>query len=658
MMKYLRWLIYGICVFSQLNAGDCCRQTTMTAPKYCGGFFGDLTWLYLQTAPTDGDFEVGTLLTLSDDPNNLSTILQELEPDAKSAFRANIGYQLPCTNCDFSLSYFYYHPSDSIAQTNLDANQFTQNFLGGSYATLEGWGRQRINQVDFTAGKRFIVDRRLNLHPYVGWTYADISRKMNVRFTNFISADLVDLSALLTGTEKSKYWGIGPVIGTDFSYDLFGCLSLEGKFGGGILFGEVRSKLDSESQLVNDDRTFNAKDSYCRAAALINSQLALVFRPKCYIKNMGLELKIGYESDYYFKTLDRIDPFNGYVLNNNPFPVKTSGNLGLGGPFIQLSLVDIGDQNSDSFDTRSIPHFDDLFCAFYGEVTGTWLKAVPNNNDLVYATLDKSNGSVENQAADVGHSWNGRYKIGYRNQCDLDFNVGYFHFNDKNSTSVTAGEGESIKSVNSSGPVFSVYSFADSKVEYDLDQVDLMAGKCFSPVCRSQLLLSFGVRYANLKRTLHNNFLGGEPEFGSESKFQVVESNYYGVGPIIALDPTFLCSKNLRLTAHFSTAFLMGKLKMSIDQENQGSVSALASSYTLRSPWARLLVPVVDVRAGLNYQCCFPCGGTLNIEVGYQFTDYFRAINHLEPLFLTGLQQSDSDLKLHGPYISLKLANF
>lgn len=290
-MKKLFTTIFCLFFLSfSLEADTSCDKMMIESSKYCGGFYTDFTWLYLQSYPTDSDFQVGTFLTLTDDPANLSAKVLQLEPDREGAFRANIGYRVPCSNCDFSLSYFYYNPSDRLDVDGLEFNQFFQNFLGGSYTTLESSGSQRVNQIDFMAGKRFIIDRCFDLHPFVGISYADISRKMDVKYNDLY---LSENPSGLIGSLNSDYWGVGPMVGLDFTVPFFSCLHFQGKIGGGVLFGNVKSKLDSTAADADDVSTFYAEDSYTRAVPVVNSQLAFVFRPKCGYKNFGVELKCG-----------------------------------------------------------------------------------------------------------------------------------------------------------------------------------------------------------------------------------------------------------------------------------------------------------------------------------------------------------------------------
>lgn len=254
------------------------QGTVVTMPKYCGGLYGDFTWLYMKSFPTDGDLQTGTFLTLTDDPSNLHAVLQQLEPDFRSAYRGNIGYCLPCSNIDLNVNYFHFNPTDSGSKVAIfdlpESEQFFQNFLGESWTNFRGSAFQKTNQINLTAGKRFIINSCLDLHPYIGVSYADISRKLHVNYQTLVP-DLDPFT--LNGTEKSDFCGAGPMIGMDFSYPIYRCLYLDGTFEGGVLFGSVKSKVDSTKtdEIGNVTDSYSHKVDYCRASSFLRSQIAL-----------------------------------------------------------------------------------------------------------------------------------------------------------------------------------------------------------------------------------------------------------------------------------------------------------------------------------------------------------------------------------------------
>jgi len=638
-------------LYSSDNQTQKQNKNTFATPESSSNAYGGFTWLRLKSRPTDGDLQVGTLITLSLPPN-LSARLQQLESTPSNAYRANLGYNFPCTNYNVDLSYFHFKGSDNTAISNIRTpEQLFQSFLGGAYSTLDASEVQRIHQANVAFGKEYIVDDRLALQPNLGLGYANVIRNMNVNYTGLIDGPPGLTDSLLTGVEKSKYWGVGPTIGTSFSFSVYKCMNLEGTFGTGVLFGKIKSRINAlEKNVVanvTNTNTFNANENKFRAMPLINSQVALALQSTLPFACLDVELKAGYELDYYFNVIDRINPNLGFVVNQNSFPVRQKSHLGLGGPFIKLEVT----SQNDCCYNRCLEYPIKACGTLYGEVVSSWLKPVSNNNDLVYAVLNTAGGSQINQKANFNHSWNGTYKLGYQTKDDYDFHASYFRLNDRRGTSITANSGQTISSVNASGNAAVVYSAAQSRVKYSINQGEFLAGKMLRPECNYSMLISAGARYTQLKRTLQNEYTGGVPAVDFETKTNELRSKVYGAGPIFAVQPSIMLCNNLELKGYFATSFLAGKIRSKLDQVNMGTAGD--SSNTLRTPKTRWLTPVIDARAGLGYSVCLPGDSQLKIEAGYQFTQYFKAINLVYPVFLTGLEQTNSDLKLHGPYLGV-----
>ncbi len=649
--------LVGLLTFAPLFASDdidCCENTTViTSPKYCGEFYGSFSWLYLLSMPTDGDLQTGTFLTLTVPPN-LFACLQQLQSKPSHAFRTNLGYNIPCTSCNVDLTYFHYKGSDTGQIKNIQLNQFTQSFLGGAYSSLDSCEEQKINRANAVFAKRYFIDDCLLVQPYLGIGYGNVVRDLCVTFTGLIDSPPSVTDSTLNGVLQSKYWGLGPVFGSNFSYPIFKCISFQGTFGGGVLLGNINSCIDAVEMNVQNDMaitsTFAAADCNFRAVPFINSQLAFAFHPALKNNCLDCELKVGYEIDYYFNAVDRINPFNGFVINQNSFPVKKTSHLGLGGPFIKL-LLRGSDTSYYTYCGCDYNHNNCCSLGFYGEFTSSWLKSVSNNDDLVFATIGTENECEIKHQTCFNFSWNGTGKLGYKTEHDLDFHITYFRFTDQSSACVMAEDGARITSVNASGDDMVTYSQAQSQVEYNLNQVEFLAGKYFYPFCRLELLLSSGLRFASLDRSIQNQYTGGIPPFGFESKFNCLQSKFRGAGPVFVMEPEVCFCGNLALTGYFSTSLLMGRLKSTLDQVNEGTVAG--SSNTLRTPKTRWVVPVVDASAGLSYNFCLFSKLNVKLEAGYQFSEYFKAINLVFPNFLTGLEQNNSDLKLHGPYLTL-----
>jgi hypothetical protein len=590
---------------------------------FASDFSADVTWLYLKSFATDGDLQTGTLLTLTDDPANLTAHVQDVHPDFENAFRVNLGA------CNFNLNYLYFRSSKRRNIDQIEENQFFQNFLGGSFFTSNASQKQQIDQVNLTYG----VKCNSFLRPSVGLSFANIHRDLRVLYT-------LPTPAILEGTLKSKYWGVGPIIGADLQFDLLRCLKLSGHLGTGVLFGKVNSSTDSKSFRQNREESFFSKNGYNRASGLLNGALELTYSLPIYNCAL-LQLSAGYEVDYYFRAVDRINPNDGYFNNRSTFPVKTSSNIGLGGPSIRLSISNAAYCPGKSF------CFEPLV---YERFTNLFLTPCPTNDDLVFAVLNPED---KKQRVSPNLAWSGSYDMGCQNRSGLDLRASYTFLRSSHVYELVAEENQNISSVNASGPSFVVFQKAASQARYRLDQGDLIlanVAECFG------LNPFAGVRYTYLKRKINDFFLNGSPPLTTRNKFVTLKSRFWGAGPLLGCEPHLSLTNCLSLKGRVNAGLLAGQIRSSVDQVNEGFLAP--SSNTLRRERIFAIAPVVDVKGAVRYS--WRLGNCLNmgVEVGYQFTDYFRAVDLVFPVFLTGLNQRASDIKFSGPYMSIEINNF
>lgn len=637
----MRYLFFGLVFFSSVLRAEHCTEISM--PCYSGGFYGGASWIYLQATHSDGDLEFGSLITPT---RNFTAHLLQTKPDYKSGYQLNLGYEFGCTNQNLDARFFSIDSSASNSAQTTEDIQLIQNFLGANFGRAKGASTSKIRDLAVTYGLEYIIDHCLTIHPYLGVGFADIRRTLDVSYDDE-GRGFGD--GVLDGKEKSKYWGVGPVIGWDMSLPLFCNLSLSGRFGTGVLFGTTKSSLDSTSFFMGASNAFFAKDSSDRAVTLLNGDVSLSYLQPLCGGRYGLELELGYRADYYFKPINRINPFLGYVVNTNPFPVDQPGNIGLHGPYITLTFTQ-GDP-CNCVDLCSNSFCDGCDCSgLHFNFTSAWLEPCPTGNDLTYALVQSDN-FVSVHRVNPDSVWTGRYELSYQFESTWDITANYFHLNSKDTSKTTAGSNQAISSINASGAAEVVYTDAQSKVKYDLDQVDASIGKSIQAFCPLNLHGSLGVRWLDLKRTQDKVYSGGSPPLQTQTKTPFLKSTFCGVGPSFGLDPKLPLFWGLSIKGETNASLLIGNLKAIQNQDNFGTLVA-ESSNDLDTPKTPAIVPVVDARGGLRYDWQCSCVG-FEIEVGYQFTEYYRAVNLLFPNFLTGLNQTNSNLRLTGPYLDV-----
>lgn len=651
-----------LCLFAAISlfadSSDCCYPATeISCPCYPSGFHASGSWVYLRPTPTDADLEYGSFITLTTPPN-LNALLLEVEPKYQSGYRLNLGYRF-CGNQSLDFHYLSLHARDKdskqVQSFNLEEEQIIQNFLGSSYSTAQAQSKQEIDHFGLEYSLEYLFDQRLTLQPFLGVEFAKIDRELDVNYTDIIPSTIPPSPSFLRGSEKSDFWGIGPYAGARFDLSLFCNFSLVGRLTAGVLFGDVRSKVDAEEFESNTTTTFFDKQSHHRAVTTLSTDLGLQYT-WVFCRDWGLKIQAGYEIDYYYKAIDRINPFNGFTRNSDTFPVRRSSNLGLGGPYVLVSL-----------DQSILPCMCNLFsccplpcpyseCGPYFNFTSAWLEPTPSNNDLVFAILNEQGGAQKDKEVDPDMCWRGIYELGYRFCSSYDVWVSYFGLDQSDRTKVDTTSGQTITSVNASGNVNVLYLSASSRVKYQLDQLDGLFGKYLQVASCLTFHHGVGLRYLCLDREQNNGYFEGSPPQNFETKTNVLKSRYRGIGPIYSFEPDWNLFWGLSIVGKTSLALLVGDLKSTLDQVNTGLV--INSSNDLRTPKSPSIVPVFDGQVGLKYNGACGCFW-FDLEGGYRYSAYYRGVRLVYPNFLTGLQQINSNLILSGPYFRVGIgANF
>jgi len=638
--KLLTVLALIVGPMAQGGAECCCIPTTeISQPCYEGGFYLEGSWVYLRPTATDADLEYGSFITLTEDPANLNALLLEVEPSYRSGYQLQLGYFFPCSNRSLYGDYFSFRGSGKDHKDISSENQLIQNFLGSSYSTARAKSRHEIDQPSLFYRFDTLIDENLKIGCGWGVSYANIRRDFKAQFADPFS---------LVGREKSRYWGVGPLLGVDFSFPIVCNFAVSGRLETAVLFGKNRSQVDSTSIRDDSENSFFSKSSSRPTVTNLNCDLGLLYSLPIGC-NWGIDFEIGYQLHYYFKPITRINPFNGYVNNPNTFAVEQDSNLGLGGLYLLLSLNQALTPSYCS--TISCCPFPDLRASTGGrfEFTSYWLKPHPTNKDLVYARLREVTGSQKNLKVHPDATWASRYELEYTFCPTVDLSLSAFFLRTSDQTGSSTAPGEFISSVNASGPTFVLFSESNSRVKYRIDQYDALFGKWIQFFSCLNMHSAVGLRYLKQERTLTNSYLGGIPPLVTQSKFPTLKSRYSGIGPYFTVQPSIGPFCHFELTGSVGLAFLVGTSKATLDQDNFGDLGF--SSNDLRTPKTAAIAPVFEATGGLRFRYdCFSCL-QMAIEGGYQYAAYYRTVRLLFPTLLTGLEQINSNLTLQGPYV-------
>jgi hypothetical protein len=325
----------------------------------------------------------------------------------------------------------------------------------------------------------------------------------------------------------------------------------------------------------------------------------------------------------------------------------------------------------------NVPQARDGF--FMGASALYWQSAV-SGNDLDYAavqTFPNLNNNTDQKIHNVDPEYNWGFNVfaGYDfgNGTDMQLEYLRLHTNDSESTHV--GAQNSTASIaparyfatnpfnltfnnllhalgEFSGDLspFDSYKSAEGKSEINLDQVDFTIGQYFNLGCADQLRLFAGLRYTKLIREL-DTWYSQDPNdannqdldsdgvgFGGVTGTNGAltgddESYFTGTGPLIGLSNSYYLGYGIGFTTSLDTGLLIGKVDDELTlvnyQQDLNEVQVDSTTTTIHSDDARRIVPVMDAKLGLDYTYPMQIFGSLTLEVGWNFSHYWNAIDNL-----------------------------
>lgn len=177
---------------------------------------------------------------------------------------------------------------------------------------------------------------------------------------------------------------------------------------------------------------------------------------------------------------------------------------------------------------------------------------------------------------------------------------------------------------------------SDSHLRYDLDQVDLIAGRWYNDTSGPFQLHPFaGVRYANLEHDL--SFLTGH-----------VRTSYDGAGPLLGMDGRYELGRGFGLAGRVDAAVMMGRVK-------SDSQIILGATFDYITPKIDRVVSVVDGRLGVDYTHIFANQASLKLELGYHVSEFFNPFDIIlaeSPPAQKIRELQTTNFSYSGPYLS------
>ncbi|QLH43958.1 MAG: hypothetical protein HWD59_01320 [Coxiellaceae bacterium] len=127
------------------------------------------------------------------------------------------------------------------------------------------------------------------------------------------------------------------------------------------------------------------------------------------------------------------------------------------------------------------------------------------------------------------------------------------------------------------------------------------------------------------------------------------------MGPLAGIDGSYYLIRGIGVVGHIDSALLIGSVNSSL---NTTAISdAGTATVNVSNGYNTRIVPVIDAKLGLNYTYLFTneSNSDLTLEMGYQASQYFNALDHLTGVLteFSAVGQNSVDFMLNGPYLSL-----
>jgi hypothetical protein len=319
--------------------------------------------------------------------------------------------------------------------------------------------------------------------------------------------------------------------------------------------------------------------------------------------------------------------------------------------------------------------------------TAYYLQPSDSNGDLDYAIISGFAAAPaffsEIKAVEPEYDWGWGVNVGYIFPgTGNDINASWFHLDTEETDTVGSLAvpfvGPGIAFVDPAHVLDNDLEFgnyARGRAEYDIDQVDVTGGQYINVGCRLILHPNAGVRWTSLDRELKaryaETFFPAGVTFFDDELFTKDESEFSGVGPLAGIDATYYIGWGLGAVAHFDTALLVGDVDdkldaLHIERDFPTGVVVGSVESELKTDSNRRVVPVLDGKLGLDWTYVFnnTTDSDLTLEVGYQVSNYFNAVDRIEGVvgsvdaagnFTSALAAAHftSDVGLNGPYVNL-----
>ncbi|NNM59363.1 MAG: hypothetical protein HKM04_06060 [Legionellales bacterium] len=298
--------------------------------------------------------------------------------------------------------------------------------------------------------------------------------------------------------------------------------------------------------------------------------------------------------------------------------------------------------------------------------TGTWsfgLEALymMSNTNFQYASTGNVSllappgpADVENQSVTNDWNWGVEADISYLFPgSSRDISASYTYLNQNGDDSVS-GAPLTVHGVNR--PTFTTFANeATGDVDQTLNAATLTFGQLMTIGNRISLHPFGGLQFADIDTSNKAVYYTEFPDPGDEFEIGNYKStsDFEGIGPRAGIDTAIHLNQSFSIVGTFAGALLVGNMSSNFDY-NRGFTPSFETDYNNDSYTA--VVPELDAKVGLDYLYAFNSATSMNIQLGYEFVDYFNAEdNDARDSWAVNSVNTATDFSYNGPYLRLQL---
>ncbi len=266
------------------------------------------------------------------------------------------------------------------------------------------------------------------------------------------------------------------------------------------------------------------------------------------------------------------------------------------------------------------------------------LRATDNQQDFAILSTDEGSILATGSSKIIQSKYQASFKAGasYAPGGPRDFAISYQRFDNDGSAKLVPPfeqpDGNAFVSLIASLAPPSFGQEAASATAHDdfrYSAIDAEAGEHLAVGERLAIRLFGGVRYANLNEHFKAYYFGGDfdPVLGARSSF---DFGYWGVGPRVGASGRYPLPWGFHLFGQAGVSLLVGEQEAEVGFVDPwtGDPDAPLDAFVHRDYGVRV-IPALDMRAGLGWQYLIGEWGTLFVDGGYEFTNYFGVVEQL-----------------------------